>query len=449
MSCDKPNIAVVVLDTLRKDSFDDNFDWLNGQRYGNAWSTSHGTIPAHASLFTGYYSTEVNMTFASRMFDCDTPTLPELLSESGYQVRGFSCNTNITPAFNWNRGFDELSGPSHIPGFETDILDWKQFIETVDGDGPLRYLKAIYACFARDCKTLPSLKAGLNLKLEDVGIGCYEDMGGGEAIKWIRSSSFDTSGEFVFLNLMEAHGPYGAPKEWATTDPVDTDGVRTALDGYDRPLDDVRQAYEDGVRYLSHIYEQIFDELTETMDMIVTLSDHGEAFGEQGVYQHLVGLQTELCHVPIVVSGDAATRVKETENPVSLIDVFQTVLDFASVDRPSGTRGVSLFDDTLTDPRLTQYHGLVSRSRERMEREGISTDLIDTLDQCLSGVVTRNGYQFQTPSSNGFRTVGAPDEDGESVLASLKESLVEVKSTDVSKDVSNTVEQHLRDLGYA
>lgn len=51
MSCDKPNIAVVVLDTLRKDSFDNNFEWLNGQKYGNAWSTSHGTIPGPRLTF--------------------------------------------------------------------------------------------------------------------------------------------------------------------------------------------------------------------------------------------------------------------------------------------------------------------------------------------------------------------------------------------------------------
>lgn len=449
MSCDKPNIAVVVLDTLRKDSFDDNFDWLNGQRYGNAWSTSHGTIPAHASLFTGYYSSEVNMTFASRMLDCDTPTLPELLSESGYHVRGYSCNTNITPAFNWDRGFDELSGPSHIPGFETDILNWKQFIESVDGDGPSRYLKAIYSCFASDCKTLPSLKAGLSLKLEDVGIDRYQDMGGSEAVEWVRSSTFDTSGEFVFLNLMEAHAPYDAPGEWATTDSVETDGVRTALEGYDRPLDDVRQAYEDEVNYLSHIYENIFDELAETMDMVVTLSDHGEAFGEKGVYQHLIGLQEEICHVPIVVSGDAATQIKGTDAPVSLIDVFQTVLDFASIDRPSGTHGVSLFEDAVTDPRLTQYHGLVSRSKERMEREEIPAKLIDSLDEPLYGVVTQNGYQFQTPESDRFSIVGTPEEDPELVLASLKEKLTEVKPTDTPQNVSKSVEKHLRDLGYA
>jgi len=50
---EETSIALVVLDTLRKDSFDEHFDWLEGVRYDNAWSTSHWTHPAHGSLFTG------------------------------------------------------------------------------------------------------------------------------------------------------------------------------------------------------------------------------------------------------------------------------------------------------------------------------------------------------------------------------------------------------------
>ena len=32
-----PNVAVVVLDTLRADAFEDEFDWLSGVRFADAF----------------------------------------------------------------------------------------------------------------------------------------------------------------------------------------------------------------------------------------------------------------------------------------------------------------------------------------------------------------------------------------------------------------------------
>lgn len=52
------NIALVVLDTLRKDLFDAHFGWMPGERFEHAWSTTHWTAAAHASLFTGLYPSE-------------------------------------------------------------------------------------------------------------------------------------------------------------------------------------------------------------------------------------------------------------------------------------------------------------------------------------------------------------------------------------------------------
>ena len=53
------NIALVVLDTLRYDAFEEFFDWLPGVRFTNVFSPGHYTIPAHAGIFTGQYPSEV------------------------------------------------------------------------------------------------------------------------------------------------------------------------------------------------------------------------------------------------------------------------------------------------------------------------------------------------------------------------------------------------------
>jgi arylsulfatase A-like enzyme len=101
-------IALVVLDTLRKDAFDNHFDWLPGARFDRAWSTSHATVPSHASLFTGLYPSETGVYGTGEMFDFPSQSLAELLSESGIQSDGFSCNPFISDTFGFTRGFESM-----------------------------------------------------------------------------------------------------------------------------------------------------------------------------------------------------------------------------------------------------------------------------------------------------------------------------------------------------
>lgn len=453
MTRDKnPNIALVVLDTLRKDSFDRFFGWIEGTHYENAWSTSHGTVPAHGSLFTGYYSSEVGMTTDKRTLNCSVPVLPELLSDSGYRTRGFSCNTNITPFFNYDRGFEEFEGPSQIPGFDRDVLDWKRFIERSRGDGPSRYAKAVYECITGDCKTLPSLKAGIDLKLQYHGVDSHiEDKGGREALEWVSETQFNQDSEFVFMNLMEAHGPYEPPEEFRTTEHIGTEGVETCLEGWGDKTGTAKQAYNDSVRYLSNIYEKIYSQLAKDFDIIVTVADHGESFGEYDTFQHLIGVPPELTHIPIVISTPSKDGLKPTDMAVSLIDVFQTVLSEAGIQSPSQTRGESLSDireSDLNRSRLTEYHGLSSRPKESLRRLGYSEEKITDLDTACSGVVTRSGYSFESPIESEVLTIGSPKADALSEIEQLRSTLQDI-SKNGDESVSSEVEEHLEDLGYA
>jgi arylsulfatase A-like enzyme len=65
------NVAIVVLDTLRKDAFDREFDWLPGRRFSAAYSTGSWTVPAHASLFAGKYPSELGVHSKNRFLDCE------------------------------------------------------------------------------------------------------------------------------------------------------------------------------------------------------------------------------------------------------------------------------------------------------------------------------------------------------------------------------------------
>lgn len=444
------NIALVVLDTLRKDYFDEHFDWLSGTRYENAWSTSHWTVPAHASLFAGKYASELGVYAGAQKLDCSEPVLAEQLNQSGYQTRAFSSNVNISPAFDFHRGFKEFEGSWRLNSLEKNVFNWDEFIVNTRGEGPERYIKAFWKCIASDCETVPSLKRGAMLKLRDLGLDQKQmDDGAKEALDYVRNTSFDDR-EFLFMNLMEAHTPYNPPSEYQTVKPPELNGLRATLsDGPRDNPDRIRQAYDDSVRYLSDIYKEIYQELYSEFDYIITLGDHGEVLGEHDAWEHLCGIYPELTHVPLVVSG-SEVETEERSDLVSLLDVYETVLKLANIESMD-SRGHSLLKphDTSKSVRyLSEYHGLTPRHETALSNEGVENDVIEEYNQKLFSIIDGGLCAYQL--SNGeFEQVG------DSKLPNPKQCLDEMKrdldyrTSSTDGDVSEAVKRQLEELGYA
>jgi choline-sulfatase len=74
---------------------------------------------------------------------------------------------------------------------------------------------------------------------------------------------------------------------------------------------------------------------------IIVTADHGEAFGEHGLYRHAHELWEELVHVPLffLVPGAKPRRV---ETPRSHVDLAPTILELAGVANHGELRGESL-----------------------------------------------------------------------------------------------------------
>jgi arylsulfatase A-like enzyme len=482
------NVALVVLDTLRKDYFDDHFDWLPGASFDNAWSTSHWTVPAHASLFTGKYASEVGVYANAKQFDWDEATLAERLHDSGYRTRAFSANVNVSKAFDFHRGFEEFEGSWRLRALSEDVFDWDAFVEETADRGPSRYLSALKQCVFGDCRTMPSLKRGALLKFRDLTDSVRErDDGATEALEYVRETDFDEQ-EFLFVNLMEAHSPYNPPSEYRTVEPVTVDGLYASLR---EPAADpvrIKQAYTDSVRYLSAMYRQLFAELTDDFDVILTVADHGEMLGEHGAWDHKYGLYPELTHVPLHVytgrgetdgansvngadglddaNGDdggdpSADEIDPETELVSLLDVHRTILAVAGVDGPSRGRNLlSNFeslaaDDTELDVEseleagsvLTEYHGLSSLNEQSLADAGISRDERESLAVELNGLVIGDYYGHQT--FDGFEQHGTPPfADPERRLVARVEAL-QKRRVNERTDVDDSVMKQLEELGYA
>lgn len=97
------NVALIVLDTLRKDRFDRYFDWLPGVRFERAYSTANWTVPAHASLFTGLHPSETGVHAKNVYLDVPEPVLAERLANVDYTTRAISANVHATGHFDFER----------------------------------------------------------------------------------------------------------------------------------------------------------------------------------------------------------------------------------------------------------------------------------------------------------------------------------------------------------
>jgi arylsulfatase A-like enzyme len=444
------SIAVIVLDTLRKDAFDEYFDWLPGKRFENAWSTGSWTVPAHASLFTGRYPSEVGVHAKSELLDCEMPTIAEQLQHVGYATSAFTCNPYISDTFDFDRGFDEIDGSWRLRNLNPEFFDWSSFVSETRDDGPARFLRACVECARADVDTLGSLKHGLVLKLREMGHGALvgsDNEGGKRALQWVRNQSFKKH-QFLYMNLMEAHAPYNPPQKYRTIQLSQSPGLEETVTGVqpDVDADEVRQAYNDCVRYLSDVYREMFAELRSEFEYVITLGDHGECFGEHGVWKHEHGLVPELTHVPLSVYGgdDAKER---NDRCVSLLDVHRTVLALAGVDNDS--RGQNLLSGTRDGRYLTEFHGLSPRKAKRLRLEGVSEERINEHDTMLRGVALENGYY-------GYETLGAVAERGRSPAADPKSAMsslvadLDLRDTQGNEpDLSEEVLEQLADLGYA
>jgi arylsulfatase len=436
----KPSIAVVVLDTLRKDTFDRYFDWVPGANFRNTYSTSHWTIPAHASLLTGRYASELEVHSKSRSFDCHERSIAEVLRESGYSTRMWSENVQINTADGWDRGFDQFLRQQNLDPRFAGSIDWREFTSSSNWSGPRLYFEGLKRAALGSSAAVPSLLNGFRLYRAGMRLeGTTQDV-----LDRTRWTEFGDD-EFLFVNLMTAHTPHHPPQPFRTFDERVNFQIGDAFAGAIENPDRNRRAYDDSAAYLSATYQKIFDELSKDFDYIVTLSDHGELLGEYGLWNHGYGLHPELVRVPLVISGDDISS-GDRFAAASLIDVSQTIAELVGIDFES--RGRDLLNTTASEDRLVEYHGFLPWHREQFERKGVE-EHYDELDSPLSGLVTPSNRYFYERHGEGLCSPTGDLQTGDRTRLQSASTEIPERFAEETDEVSGFVKERLQDMGYA
>jgi len=145
------NVVLLVLDTVRKDVFDERASRLRkrpGVSFERAYAPSSWTVPSHASMFTGKLAHEHGV----HAHDIDYTKIDlkdTFLDALEHQTIGVSTNSFLSPQFGFDRLFDEFTSLQGNEELLPGGIDSAEFMDTTDAAGIARYLAYLKAAAAK------------------------------------------------------------------------------------------------------------------------------------------------------------------------------------------------------------------------------------------------------------------------------------------------------------
>ncbi|MDB5926839.1 MAG: Sulfatase [Betaproteobacteria bacterium] len=361
-----------------------NLDRLaaRGTRFSSAYTNCPICVPARASLATGRYVHQTRFWDNAIAYDGSVPSWGHRLIAKGHRVVSIGKLHYVSsdPARN---GFSEEILPMHL----------------ADGDGDVVGL-------IRDELIVRNGAAKLG---PESGPGeshytAYDRAIADEACKWLHNASpADGKPWVLYVGFVCPHPPLIAPQEffdlYADADiPMPEmyaenerprhpyleymrrgrpyDGGFTGPEMVKRAL----AAYFGSVSFLDRNVGRVLGALEAAglanTTRVLYGSDHGENLGARGLWAKST-LFEESAGIPLILAGPDVPERGVIKAPVSLVDVFPTVLECAGVERSKGDAdlpGASLLAAAQGRlPKrtvLSEYHAVASPSGSFMIRRG-------------------------------------------------------------------------------
>lgn len=339
------NVLLIVLDTVRSMSMSlygygrETTPVLEGMAqdavlYRRAIATAPWTLPTHATLLTGRYPHRMSAGWLTPLDDADR-TVSEVLRDRGFATAAFMANLEYTGAeTGLARGFLHFEDYEVSPG---EIAVSSSVGRFVLNNPRVRALVGYHDILAR--RTAPEIVDAF--------------------LEWLPEGGDRPF--FAFLNFYDAHEPYLPPEPYASrfgneairdnrmirnvTKRMAERAGKPRMSEAEREAE--RGAYEGAIAHIDDELGRLFEELErrgvlETTIVIVT-SDHGEMFGEHGLFTHGQSLFLPVLEVPLLVRlPNGAHGGAVVEDVVSLRDVPATILAVVAPGSESAMPGVPL-----------------------------------------------------------------------------------------------------------
>jgi arylsulfatase A-like enzyme len=300
----KPNVLVVVIDTLRADHlgfngyernttpFLDSFAAEN-LNFKHATSPASWTPPSVASILSGIYPTvHGHMPLRSKTdygkrftrLDDSFHTLAEVFSENGYDTAAITANPIVSNKYGFAQGFKLFISGGREDAEKVNLRSKKYLSDLRDKKKPF----------------------------------------------------------FLYLQYMDPHDPYEPNPPY---DKSFSGAIKSRA--YPLPQSDFMNKYDGEIAYTDKKVSELFSWLKgqglyDDLTILIT-SDHGEQFMERGYQGHADRTYLEEAHVPLILK--TADKKGEENTYVSSVDIYPTVLDAAGLKFTNPIHGYSLLTD--------------------------------------------------------------------------------------------------------
>jgi len=341
-----PNVLIIIVDTLRADHLSpygytrDTSPYVNqlaqqGVLFDNAIAPSSWTLPSHASMLTGLYPNVNHVETDKDILSGSWPTLGDAMRSRGYRTAAFSANYFL---FSKAHGF--IHGFSHFEGYEQTIGGILQEV-------PLSQF--ILGKLTQYTTGTPDAFFGVKNAASAEKVN--EDV-----VDWMKKGDRPF---FVVLNYFDVHEPVLPPEPYLHMYSKNADARNQSIFfqescswaeveascGSEQPQ--FLDTYDGSIRYVDESIKQLLLELNEGgllgKTIVVFTSDHGQEFGDHGIYGHGKSLYRQVIQVPLIIWRPglipASVRVS---TPVSTADIPATILDLAAADGTHPLPGRSL-----------------------------------------------------------------------------------------------------------
>lgn len=351
-----------------------------GVLFQNAYCNSPICVPSRAILATGRYNAEIGYWDNADPYDGKIPSW-------GHRAVEGNCDAVSIGKLHFlddqaPTGFSEQINPLNVVGGVGDLL------------GLIR-------------QELPVRKGAANMA-KDVGSGettysNYDKKIAEDATKWILNRKASDKPWVLFVSFVCPHFPLIAPPEFYDMYPENEvpwpllyeehqrskhpyyEAMRKCMN-YDDYFDEEKvrkatSAYFGLCSFLDHNVGLVLDALQNSQfadnTNIIYTSDHGDALGMRGMWGKSTMFE-ESAGVPMILKGPNLPKSKKIKTPVSLVDIFPTVVD--SLNLSPNSRDIDLPGKSLlkiaqeTDDYervvLSEYHAAASPVGAFMLRKG-------------------------------------------------------------------------------
>jgi hypothetical protein len=360
------NVVLIVIDSLRARALNRDepkrphvpfFDRLSEVtlNFRHAYATECWTLPAHLGMFTGLLPAEHGAHFQTMGYCGSRPTIAQLFAEGGY----------YTEVITRNAIFDGTV-PGATRGFSTNTrLLAKLRLSLAPVALGLVLMKPRLRRVMRDSgfsHIVQRERADFIMTLARLGIPADRPVLE-HALAQMETLSRRRTPYFLFLNLYDVHAPYSPsatsplrsfrrPTGWLENLMLPSVLPRISSHGYLRPgfrlsglsrrmlLDRYHRAIELMDQKLSAFYSAASGAGLLKDTILIVTSDHGEAFGDHGLYFHDASVYNTHLHVPLWIQHPEIP-------PKAIDDVVSTkaLFDFLTAIAASGGLAGTLLDN--------------------------------------------------------------------------------------------------------